>query len=53
MSITLEVVEGPQCGRQFTFDGHDNFIVGRATCAHFRLPRDEWSMWTGATLNAS
>lgn len=39
MQIVLEVVEGPHQGQRFTFDGHDNFIVGRAGCAHFRLPK--------------
>jgi serine/threonine protein kinase len=38
VQIALEVVQGPHSGRRFTFDGHDNFIVGRARCAHFRLP---------------
>ena len=39
MQIVLEVIEGPHRGRRFTFDGHDNFIVGRARAAHFRLPQ--------------
>jgi hypothetical protein len=38
MQIKLTVVEGPHQGREFTFREHDNFIVGRAKCAHFRLP---------------
>ncbi|OHB68120.1 MAG: hypothetical protein A2V70_13980, partial [Planctomycetes bacterium RBG_13_63_9] len=41
MQIVLEVVRGPHSGQKFTFDGHDNFIVGRAPCAHFRLPRQD------------
>jgi len=41
MKIVLEVVEGPHRGQEFTFDGHDNFIVGRARCAHFRLPKKD------------
>ena len=41
MQIVLEVIEGPHRGRKFTFDGHDNFIVGRAQCAHFRLPKKD------------
>jgi len=41
VQIVLEVVEGPHCGKRFTFDGHDNFIVGRASCAHFRLPKKD------------
>ena len=41
MQIVIEVVEGPHCGRKFVFDGHDSFIVGRARCAHFRLPKKD------------
>jgi len=41
MQIVLEVIEGPHRGRRFTFDGHDNFIVGRARAAHFRLPQKD------------
>ena len=36
--VTLEVIIGPHSGRQFTFQQHDSFIVGRANCAHFQLP---------------
>jgi serine/threonine-protein kinase len=38
MRITLTVTEGPHKGRVFTFDRHENFIVGRSKLAHFRLP---------------
>ncbi|MGH7139425.1 MAG: FHA domain-containing protein, partial [Pirellulales bacterium] len=38
MLIKLSVTEGPHQGRCFTFRDHDTFIVGRASCAHFRLP---------------
>jgi len=41
MQIVLEVIAGPHCGQRFEFDGHDNFIVGRAKCAHFRLPKKD------------
>ncbi len=41
MKIALEVVEGPHTGKQFEFSDHDNFIVGRATFAHFQLPRED------------
>ena len=37
MQITLTVTTGPHAGREFTFDGHDNFIVGRSKAAQFRL----------------
>ena len=35
--ITLEVVEGPQKGKTFSFVGHDTFLVGRSPEAHLRL----------------
>lgn len=38
MRITLTVTEGPHAGQVFTFQEHDNFIVGRSKRAHFRLP---------------
>jgi hypothetical protein len=38
MRVTLAVKKGPHRGRVFAFHEHDNFIVGRAKCAHFRLP---------------
>lgn len=38
MQITLTVTTGPHAGREFTFDGHDNFIVDRSKAAQFRLP---------------
>src|SRR3954453_23314499 len=38
MKIVLSVIEGPHKGQDFMFEEHDNFIVGRAPCAHFGLP---------------
>ena len=38
MKVTLTVTTGPHAGREFSFDGHDNFIVGRSKSAQFRLP---------------
>ena len=38
MRINLTVIKGPHKGREFSFGEHDNFIVGRAEFAHFRLP---------------
>lgn len=38
MKVVLTVTEGPHAGKQFTFGEHDNFIVGRHSTAHFRLP---------------
>jgi serine/threonine-protein kinase len=41
VTVRFRVVEGPHIGREFTFQGHDNFIVGRASIAHFRLPKED------------
>ena len=41
MRITLTVIAGPHEGREFSFEEHDNFIVGRAKKAQFRLPKDD------------
>ena len=41
MQVILTVEGGPHKGRRFTFAEHDNFIVGRAGCAHFRLPQKD------------
>ena len=37
MAIKMTVVKGPHKGRELTFEYHDNFIVGRAKFARFRL----------------
>ncbi len=37
MQIVLKVTSGPHEGREYSFDSHDNFIVGRAKSAQFRL----------------
>ena len=43
LQIVLKVTSGPHEGREFSFDGHDNFIVGRAKTAQFRLSmKDEY-----------
>jgi serine/threonine-protein kinase len=41
MRIRLTVVAGPHEGREFSFVGHDTFLVGRAKHAHFRLPKKD------------
>src|SRR5262245_60962818 len=41
MRITLSVTEGPHTGQLYTFEEHDNFIVGRSKRAHVRLPRKD------------
>ena len=41
LRIALEIKEGPQQGRKFTFAEVDRFLVGRAREAHLRLPDDD------------
>ena len=41
MTVRFRVVEGPHHGREFVFTGHDSFIVGRASLAHFQLPKED------------
>ncbi len=42
MRVTLHVVAGPQTGREFTFDQHDTFLIGRSEDAQFCLPHDRF-----------
>ena len=42
MRVTLNVVAGPQTGRNFTFDQHDTFMIGRSEDSHFCLPHDRF-----------
>ena len=42
MRVTLHVVAGPQTGRDFTFDQHDTFMIGRSEDAQFCLPHDRY-----------
>lgn len=41
MEIVLRVTAGPHAGSEYRFDGHDSFLVGRASFAHFRLPQKD------------
>lgn len=41
MKIQLSVVQGPHKGKTFEFCGHDTFLVGRGSKAHFRLKKDD------------
>jgi serine/threonine-protein kinase len=36
------VLEGPYRGREFTFDQHDTFLIGRSDTAHLYLPDDRF-----------
>jgi len=42
MRVTFHVVAGPQTGREFTFDQHDTFMIGRSEDAQFCLPHDRF-----------
>jgi hypothetical protein len=42
MHVTLRVLAGPYTGREFTFDQHDTFLIGRADTAHLYLPEDRF-----------
>ena len=41
MKVSLKVISGPHAGREFSFEEHDTFIVGRASYAHFRLSKKD------------
>ena len=41
MNVTLTVTAGPHTGREFVFDRHDTFLVGRTKDAHFQLSYDD------------
>lgn len=42
MRVTLKVLAGPYVGREFTFDQHDTFLIGRSENAHLYLPEDKF-----------
>jgi serine/threonine-protein kinase len=42
MRVTLLVLEGPYRGREFSFDHHDTFLIGRSDNAHLYLPDDRF-----------
>jgi pSer/pThr/pTyr-binding forkhead associated (FHA) protein len=42
MHVTLRVLAGPYEGRDFTFDQHDTFLIGRSDTAHLYLPEDKF-----------
>ncbi len=41
MKLKLTITSGPHQGREFVFDGHDTFLVGRTKDAHFQLSYDD------------
>lgn len=42
MRVTLRVLAGPYNGREFAFDQHDTFLIGRSDSAHLYLPEDRF-----------
>src|SRR5436190_11886510 len=42
MRVTLRVLAGPYSGREFIFDQHDTFLIGRSDSAHLYLPEDKF-----------
>ncbi|WP_435017174.1 protein kinase domain-containing protein [Tundrisphaera sp. TA3] len=40
MKVVLRVTAGPHTGRDYTFDRHDTFVVGRSSQAQFPVPED-------------
>src|SRR5215208_364201 len=42
MQVTLRVLSGPHAGRNFIFDQHDTFLIGRSEAAHLCLPEDRY-----------
>ena len=42
MRVTLRVLAGPYNGREFTFEQHDTFLIGRSESAHLCLPEDRF-----------
>src|SRR3989442_4440980 len=42
MRVTLRVLAGPYTGREFVFDQHDTFLIGRSESAHLYLPEDKF-----------
>ena len=41
MTLTLRVTAGPHAGKEFSFDTHDTFLVGRTADCHLRLSYDD------------
>src|SRR4029077_9577860 len=42
MRVILRVLEGPYTGREFTFEQHDTFLIGRSEDAQLYLPEDRF-----------
>lgn len=42
MIVTLRVTAGPYLGKEYQFDRHDTFVVGRSPDVHFSVPDDRF-----------
>jgi serine/threonine-protein kinase len=42
MRVILRILAGPYKDREFTFDHHDTFLIGRSETAHLYLPEDKF-----------
>lgn len=42
MKLVLRVIQGPHAGREFAFDRHATFVVGRSSDAHLSVPDDRY-----------
>jgi serine/threonine-protein kinase len=42
MNVILKVVAGPHTGKEYVFDRHSTFVVGRSPQAHFPVPDDKF-----------
>src|SRR4051795_2688345 len=40
MNVFLRVTAGPHAGREYTFDRHETFVVGRSSQVQFPVPED-------------
>lgn len=41
-AVTLQVVDGPQKGREFRFEAHDTFVFGRSSDCRCSIPDDPY-----------
>ena len=42
MNVILKVIAGPYTGKEYVFDRHATFVVGRSPEAHFPVPDDKF-----------
>jgi len=41
VNVRLIITDGPHKGKEFTFDQHDTFLVGRSKDSHLQLSYDD------------